>query len=87
MAAFQVNGLAVRCPRPPDLTPQDFFFRGLIKDMIYVPPLPATPFELRTRVNSATEKVSPEMLVRVWKEIDYRWDVCRITYGSHIEHH
>jgi hypothetical protein len=26
-----------------------------------------------------------EMLRSVWQETDYRWDVCRITNGSHIE--
>jgi len=26
------------------------------------------------------------MLQTVWKELDYRVDVCRITKGAHIEH-
>jgi len=26
------------------------------------------------------------MLTRVWNEMDYRIDVCRITEGGHIEH-
>jgi len=26
------------------------------------------------------------MLTRVWNEMDYRIDVCRITKGGHIEH-
>jgi hypothetical protein len=26
------------------------------------------------------------MLQRVWDELDYRVDVCRITKGAHIEH-
>lgn len=68
MAAFQVNRLAVRyncmAPSPTDLKPQDFFFRGSIKDMIYVPSLPATPPEPRTRVNAAWQ-VTPGMLMRV----------------------
>jgi hypothetical protein len=29
--------------------------------------------------------VTPEKLRSVWYDIDYRWDVCRITNGSHIE--
>lgn len=73
-------------PRSPDLTPLDFFLWGFIKDMVYVPPLPATLPDLRARIYAAVEQVTPEMLVRVWEEIDYRWDVCRITNGSHIEH-
>jgi hypothetical protein len=27
----------------------------------------------------------PEILHSMWQDIDYRWDVCRITTGSHIK--
>ena len=30
--------------------------------------------------------VDRDMLTRVWNEMDYRTDVCRITKGGHIEH-
>jgi hypothetical protein len=33
--------------------------------------------ERHTRVN---------MLTRVWQELEYRIDVCRVTRGAHIEH-
>ena len=26
------------------------------------------------------------MLTRVWQELEYRIDVCRVTGGAHIEH-
>jgi len=26
------------------------------------------------------------MLMRVWQELEYRIDVCRVTSGAHIEH-
>jgi len=26
------------------------------------------------------------MLKRVWKQLEYRIDVCRVTRGAHIEH-
>jgi hypothetical protein len=29
--------------------------------------------------------VDRDMLTRVWNEMDYRIDVCRITKGGHIE--
>jgi hypothetical protein len=32
-----------------------------------------------------TSEVISEMLRSMWQEIDYRWDVCRIANGSHIE--
>jgi hypothetical protein len=30
--------------------------------------------------------VDRDVLKRVWNEMDYRIDVCRITKGGHIEH-
>ena len=64
---------------------RDFFLRGFVKDRVFVPPLPANVVELRTRITAAVAKVTPEMLRSMWQETDYRWDVCRITNGSHIE--
>ena len=74
-------------PRSPDLTPLDFFLWGFLKDQVYVPPLPANLAELRNRITAAVELVTLDMLQRVWQEIDFRWDVCRMTNGSHIDPH
>jgi len=71
-------------PRSLDLTPLDFFLWGFVKDQVFVPPLPAN-VELRTQITATVAKVTPEMLRSVWHETDYRWKVCRITNGSHIE--
>jgi hypothetical protein len=71
--------------RSPDLTPLDFFSWGFIKDRLFVPTLPANVAELRTRITAAVAEVTPEMLRSVWQGINYRWDICRITNGSHIE--
>ena len=38
------------------------------------------------RITAALALVDRDMLIRVWKELDYRRDVCRITKGGHIEH-
>jgi len=27
-----------------------------------------------------------DMLMRVWQELEYRIDVCRVTRGAHIKH-
>jgi hypothetical protein len=27
-----------------------------------------------------------KMLMRVWQELEYRIDMCRVTRGTHIEH-
>jgi hypothetical protein len=31
------------------------------------------------------KNVDPPMLMRVWQEIEYRIDVCRVTRGAHID--
>jgi len=31
-------------------------------------------------------KQRTSMLTRVWQELEYRIDVCRVTRGAHIEH-
>ncbi|PSN47689.1 hypothetical protein C0J52_20366, partial [Blattella germanica] len=41
--------------------------------------------ELRHRIAAAVQQVTPDMLQRVWQEIDFRWDVCRMANGAHIE--
>jgi len=35
---------------------------------------------------AAVETIIPDLLIRVWQELDYRFDVCRVTKGAHIEH-
>jgi hypothetical protein len=65
-------------PRSPDLTPLDFFLWGFVKDRVYVPSLPA-------RVAEQLQKGHQRCYVACRKETEYRWDVCCITNGSHIE--
>jgi hypothetical protein len=72
-------------PRSQDLTPLEFFLWGVVKDRVFVPHLPAYVVEFRTRIIAAVAEVTPEMLSSVWQDSDYRWEVCRITNGSHIE--
>ena len=73
-------------PRSPDLTPCDFFLWGYVKDLVYVPPLPRDMEDLQTRITEALATIDNAMLGRVWQEMDYRLDVCRVTRGAHIEH-
>jgi hypothetical protein len=36
---------------------------------------------------TATGKLKTfNMLTRVWQQLEYRIDVCRVTRGAHIEH-
>jgi hypothetical protein len=73
-------------PRSPDLTPCDFFFWGYVKDKLFVPPLPQDLQQLRQRIRDAVDSIDQDMLARVWQELDYRVDLCRVTGGAHIEH-
>jgi len=62
------------------------FLWGYVKDRVYVPPLPATVDKLQEHITAAVNSVMLDMLQRVWSELDYRIDVCRVTRGrEHIE--
>jgi hypothetical protein len=70
-------------PRSPDLTPCDFFLRGHIKDLVYVPPVPRGIDELKRCISEAAASVTADILERVWQEMEYRIDVCRVTKSTH----
>jgi hypothetical protein len=42
--------------------------------------------QLRQRIVEAVAAIDCQMLQRVWQELDYRIDICRVTKGGHIEH-
>jgi hypothetical protein len=48
--------------------------------------VPGTLVDLRTRITAAITVIDHNMLQRVWQELDYRLDVCRVTGGAHVEH-
>jgi hypothetical protein len=37
-------------------------------------------------ISAAVALIDCDMLTRVWDEMDYRIDVCRITKDGHLEH-
>jgi len=38
-------------------------------------------------ISVTVANISPGiMLARVWQQLEYRIDVCRVTRGAHIEH-
>jgi hypothetical protein len=41
---------------------------------------------LTARIIAAVKNIDAPMLARVWQELEYRIDVCRVTRGAHIEH-
>jgi hypothetical protein len=48
--------------------------------------LPRNLPQLRRRIKEAVAALDRQMLQRVWQELDYRIDICRVTKGGHIEH-
>ena len=57
-----------------------------MKGQVFVLPLPANIEEMKQRVTAALKTVTEDMLQRVWHELEYRLNVCRVTDGAHIEH-
>ena len=53
---------------------------------MYVPPLPGDLPELRNRIEAAVATITEDTLIKVWEELAYRLNVCRVTKGAHIEH-
>jgi hypothetical protein len=41
---------------------------------------------LKPRIIAAVKNIDAPMLTRVWQELEYRIDVCRVSRGEHIEH-
>ncbi|GBO22419.1 hypothetical protein AVEN_109773-1 [Araneus ventricosus] len=73
-------------PKSPDRKPWDFFLWDYVKDKVHVPPMLTTLQALPERITAAVTDIEGNMLLNVWTELDYRWDVCRVTKGAHIEH-
>jgi len=53
---------------------------------IFVLTLPCDLADLKARIIAAVKNIDAPILTRVWQELEYRIDVCRVTRGAHIEH-
>jgi hypothetical protein len=42
--------------------------------------------DLKARIIATVKNTDAPMLTRVWLELEYRIDVCRVTRGAHVEH-
>jgi hypothetical protein len=79
-------------PRPPDITPFDFFLWGSVKD-VYVPLLPNDLQELRQLIITAVATISKEICwesgqkwtIRVTRAMWHRvptFSICKVTYQN-----
>ena len=41
---------------------------------------------LKARIIAAVKNIDAPILTRVWQQLEYHIDVCRVTRGAHIEH-
>jgi hypothetical protein len=41
---------------------------------------------LKARIIAAVKNIDAPMLTRVWQELEYLINVCRVTRDAHIEH-
>ncbi|GBM18979.1 hypothetical protein AVEN_1596-1 [Araneus ventricosus] len=71
-------------PRSPDITPLDFYLWGYVKQHVHSERINDIN-HLKQRITDIIHSVTPDVLTRVWEELDYRLDGCRITNGAHIE--
>jgi hypothetical protein len=56
-----------------------------VKYKVFVPPQPVSIPDLKNRIEGAAATITPDLLISVWQELDYRLDVYRVTKGAHIE--
>ncbi|GBM52692.1 hypothetical protein AVEN_49856-1 [Araneus ventricosus] len=57
-----------------------------VKNIVYKTPVPSLD-ELKRRIVTAIQNVTPQMLENTWREIEFRLDVLRATKGSHVQIH
>jgi hypothetical protein len=48
--------------------------------------LPGDLADLKARIIAAVKNIDAPMLTRMWQELEYRIDVCRVTRVAQIEH-
>jgi hypothetical protein len=63
----------------------DLFLWSFVMDNVYVPVLPTTLHELKTRIREACANTDQEIVHNVWQEVEYRFDDARATCDAHIE--
>lgn len=71
-------------PRSPDLSPMDFYFWGHVKQYVYSEHI-VNIRHLKQRIQSGVALVTRDILRSVWRELEYRLDLCRANNGAHVE--
>jgi hypothetical protein len=67
------------CSRHPFTVHKNQLSIKVVKDKVFVPPLPASLEELWTWITEVVTTIDANMIHRIWVEIAYRWDICCMT--------
>jgi hypothetical protein len=70
--------------RSPDLTLLDIYFSWHVKPIVYSVHIHNIQ-HLKQRIRETVASVTPDVLGRVWQEMEYRLHACRATCGAHTE--
>ncbi|GBN85208.1 hypothetical protein AVEN_114843-1 [Araneus ventricosus] len=76
-----MGAVMARPPRSPDITPLDFDLWGYVKQHVCSERVNDIN-HLKQRITDVIHSVTPDVLTRVWEELDYRLDVCRAGMGK-----
>ncbi|KZC11446.1 hypothetical protein WN55_02620, partial [Dufourea novaeangliae] len=79
------GGLVSWPPRPPDLTPLDFFLWEALKNAIYQN-VPTTPENMKQRIIAASTRISSETIRHTRNAAIQRLQLCFDANGHHFEH-
>jgi len=71
-------------PRGPLTLRPAVLGEGYVNDRVFVPPLPRDLAALKARIIAVVKNTDAPMLTRVWQELKYRIDMCRVTCGAQI---
>ena len=52
----------------------------------FLPNASQSMYELKARITEAVATIDNAMLGRIWLELDYRLDMCRVTNAAYIEY-
>jgi hypothetical protein len=67
-------------------TPTDKTICAWYKQFTETERLPRDLADLKAWIIATVKNIDAAMKTRVWQEIEYRIDVCRVTRGARIEH-
>lgn len=73
-------------PRSPDLSPNDFFLWGTVKQKVYQYPRAENLEELRERILVTVREITQENLVNMRRGFYNRLGYCTANYGGVFEH-